>query len=48
MTPEQRILRCLLLDKMYKDSVYAKKLGLEDRTTFMGKRIQEIQEEKKC
>ena len=39
MTPEQRILRIILLERMKKDKDYAKRLGLTDISTFIGKRI---------
>lgn len=39
MSVEQRVRRCLLLEKMKKDPEYSRKLGLEDRTVFKGKRV---------
>ena len=42
MSVEQRIKRCLLLEKMQKNPEYSRKLGLEDRTTFKGKRVNTV------
>ena len=39
MTPEQRILRIILLERMKKDKDCAKRLGLTYISTFRGKRI---------
>lgn len=47
MTVEQRIRRCLLLEKMQKNKAYSEKLGLEDISTFKGKRVNE-KEEHRC
>lgn len=47
MTVEQRILRCILLEKMQKNKAYSEKLGLIDISTFKGKRVND-KEEYKC
>lgn len=39
MTVEQRIRTCLLIEKMQKQKDLSRKLGLEDRSAFHGKRI---------
>lgn len=47
MTVEQRIRRCILLEKMQKNKAYSEKLGLEDISTFKGKRVND-KEKNKC
>lgn len=47
MTVDQRIRRCILLEKMQKNKAYSEKLGLEDISTFKGKRVND-KEENKC
>ena len=44
MTIEQRIRACLLLEKMYEQKEYSERLGLENRSRFHGKIIEEREE----
>lgn len=46
MPVEQRIRLSIVLGKMDRQRDYCKKIGLEDRSTFRGKRISK--EEKAC
>ncbi len=39
MTIDQRIRRCILLEKMNKNLDYAKKFGLEDISIFKDKKL---------
>ena len=48
MTIEQRIRRCLLLEKMCEQKEYSERLGLENRSKFHGKKIEEREEQKLC
>ena len=48
MTIEQRIRRCLLIEKMYEHKVYSEKIGLEDMSKFHGKRINGEEKSKTC
>ena len=48
MTIEQRIRRCLLIEKMYQHKAYSEKLGLEDISRFHGRRVKEEEENKTC
>lgn len=41
MAIEQRIRKCLLVEKMHEQKSYSKKLGLENISKFHGKRITE-------
>ena len=45
MTIGQRIRTCLLIEKMYEQKDYSEKLGLENRSRFHGKNIQEREEQ---
>ena len=48
MTVEQRIKRCLLIEKMHAKKEYSQKLGLEDKSKFHGSRIAREEETKTC
>lgn len=48
MTIEQRIKMCRLLEKMHEHKGYSEKLGLEDASTFHGKRVNTEEERKLC
>ncbi len=48
MPVEQRIRMCLLIDKMETQKDYSKKLGLENFTTFHGKKISGEEENSEC
>ena len=48
MTTEQRIRMCLLLEKMDEQKEYSERLGLENRSRFHGKTIEEREEQKLC
>lgn len=41
MTIEQRIRTCMLIEKIYGQTTYSEKLGLENRSRFHGKNIEE-------
>ena len=41
MTTEQRIRVCLLLEKICEQKEYSERLGLENRSRFHGKKIEE-------
>ena len=44
MMIEQRIRACLLLEKMYEQKEYSERLGIENRSRFHGKTIEEREE----
>lgn len=44
MMIEQRIRACLLLKKMYEQKEYSERLGIENRSRFHGKTIEEREE----
>ena len=46
MPVEQRIRLCIMIEKMDRQKDYCKKIGLEDKSIFRGKRISK--EEKIC
>lgn len=48
MPVEQRIKRCLLIEKMSVQKAYSEKLGLENKSKFHGKIIQKEEENKIC
>lgn len=48
MPVEQRIRRCLLVEKMNAQKAYSERLGLEDRSRFHGKTIYGEEENKIC
>ena len=48
MTTEQRIRTCLLLEKIGEQKEYSERLGLENRSRFHGKTIEEREEQKLC
>ena len=48
MTTEQRIRMCLLLEKMDEQKEYSERLGIENRSRFHGKTIEEREEQKLC
>lgn len=45
MTVKQRIRTCLLLEKMCGQKEYSERLGLENRSRFHGKIIEEREEQ---
>ncbi|MDD7641281.1 MAG: hypothetical protein PUK75_02155 [bacterium] len=44
MTIEERIRTCLLLEKIREQKEYSERLGLENRSRFHGKTIEESEE----
>lgn len=48
MTTEQRIRMCILIEKMNKQQLFSKKLGIEDKSTFHGEYIEIEEEEISC
>ena len=48
MTTEQRIRTCLLLEKIGEQKEYSERLGLENRSRFHGKAIEEREEKQLC
>ena len=48
MTTEQRIRTCLFLEKIGEQKEYSERLGLENRSRFHGKTIEEREEQKLC
>ena len=44
MTVEQRIKTCLLIEKIHEQKDYSERLGLENRSRFHGKAIEEREE----
>lgn len=45
MTIEERIRTCMLIEKMVEQKEYSERLGLENRTRFHGKIIEEREEQ---
>ena len=48
MNIEERIKMCLIIEKMYKNKEYSKKLGLLDISEIHGKRINQEEAERNC
>lgn len=48
MPTEQRIRISLLIEKMYGQKTFSERLGMEDVSTFHGKRIIKEEEKKLC
>lgn len=48
MPVKQRILLCLLIEKINKNKEYSERLGLEDKTTFHGERIHDEEGKRIC
>lgn len=48
MTVEQRIKTCLLIEKIHEQKDYSERLGLENRSRFHGKNIEEREEQEIC
>lgn len=48
MMVEQRIKTCMLIEKMYEQTEYSERLGLENKSSFHGKNIEEREEKKRC
>ena len=44
MTIEERIRTCMLIEKMFEHKEYSERLGLENRSRFHGKTIEESEE----
>ena len=45
MTIEERIRTCMLIEKMFEQKEYRERLGLENRSRFHGKTIEEREEQ---
>ena len=45
MTVKERIRTCMLIEKMCEQREYSERLGLENRTRFHGKTIEEREEQ---
>ena len=45
MTIEERIRTCMLIEKMFEQKEYSERLGLENRSRFRGKTIEEREEQ---
>lgn len=48
MTVEQRIRRCILIEKMHENKDYSEKLSLEDISKFHGRQISRKEGKKTC
>ncbi len=48
MTIEQRIRTCMLIEKIYEQAEYSERLGLENRSRFHGKNIEEKRGKNRC
>ena len=48
MTIEERIRTCMLIEKMFEQKEYSERLGLENRSRFHGKAIEEREEKQLC
>lgn len=48
MTIEQRIKTCMLIEKIYGQTEYSERLGLENRSRFHGKNIEEKGGKNRC